>query len=368
MALDTARPDELALLTGGRVYGGWTTVIVGRSIEQLAGGFSVSVSERWPGQDAVRAIAPGEKFELMLGGARVMTGWVDTVDLGMDHLSHTVEVSGRDLTGDLVDCSAVSKTGQWQGQKIEAIARDLARPFGLKVRDDVDTGVALASFALQEGETVFEAIERAARIRALLLTTDGDGTLVITRAGVKRVSTTLMTGVNILDCRARLDLRDRFAEYTAKGQAPGDDYFNAEAVSQIRAVAKDPGVTRYRPLVLTNDAPDLAATLRQRVQWEANVRAARSTEVQVTVQGWRHATGLWEPNTIVRLVAPPLRIDADLLISSVQYSLDQRGTVTTLQLTRADAYKLLPTALQTASGAAGSAANWLGLPRTAEAR
>ena len=367
MPLDTSKPDELELLTGGRSYGGWTSVRVGRSVEQLAGEFSVSVSERWPGQDSVRAITPGDKFELKLGGQRVMTGWVDTVELGLDQRSHTVEVTGRDVTADLVDCSAVSKTGQWQGQKIEAIARDLARPFGLQVRADVNTGVALTSFALQEGETVFEAIERAARIRALLLITDGDGTLVITRAGVKRVSTTLRTGVNILDCRARLDLRDRFAEYTAKGQAPGSDYFNAAAVSQIRAVARDLDVKRYRPLVLTNDAPDLAATLRQRVQWEANVRAARSTEVEVTVQGWRHASGLWETNTIVPLVAPPLRIDADLLISSVQYVLDDRGTVTVLHLTRADAYRLLPAVAQTANGAAGNAANWLGAPKTAQA-
>ena len=38
---------------------------------------------------------------------------------------------------------------------------------------------------------VFEAIERAARMRGLLLMSDGKGVLVLTRAGVARISTPL---------------------------------------------------------------------------------------------------------------------------------------------------------------------------------
>lgn len=228
----------------------------------------------------------------------------------------------------------------------------------------VDTGKALPSFALQEGETVFDAIERAARIRALLLVSDGKGALVITRAGTSRVATPLVLGQNVLAARAALDMRDRYSTYTIKGQAPGNDNFWGKSAAQIKAQATDPGVTRHRPLIITNDAPDLAATLTQRAQWEANVRAARSHEIEFTVQGWRHAGGLWRPNMLVPVRADALRLDADLLISSVTFSLDEQGSTTVLRMTRADAFTVLPIK---AAAAGGPGAFWSLPPKSGAA-
>lgn len=346
----------LELLADSRTYAGWKSIQVQTGMEHCAGGFRLGVSERWAGQAQDRAIKAGEPCEVWIDGEPVITGYVDHVTLHMDASNHTVEVSGRDATADLVDCSAVRKAGQWRGLRIEQIAAELAAPFGIKVRAEVDTGKPLGSFALQEGETVFDAIERAARIRALLLVTDGKGGLVITRAGTGRVATPLVLGQNILEAKAALDMRDRFSTYTIKGQAPGSDFFNAKAASQIKAQAIDPGVTRHRPLIITNDAPDIAATLAQRAAWEANVRAARSHEIEVTVQGWRHAAGLWRHNTLVHVVAQPLRLDDELLITAVTYTRDERGSTAVLRLTRRDAFTALP--MKNDTGAAGSAGFW----------
>ncbi|GCL64309.1 phage baseplate assembly protein [Pseudaquabacterium pictum] len=346
--------SQIDLLAGGRSHAGWQSVQVRLGMDQCAGGFRLMVSERWIGQDLDWAIPAGERCELLIGGETVITGWVDETRLSMDAGSHQVELSGRDATGDLVDCSAVRKAGQWRGLRIEQIATELAAPFGVAVRADVDTGKPLPSFALQEGETAFEAIERAARIRALLLVSDGRGGLLITRAGTQRVPTPLVLGENILQARVGLDMRDRFSSYIVKGQAPGNDFFSGPSASQIKALASDTGVKRYRPLIITNDAPDLAATLTQRAEWEANVRAARSLDVELTVQGWRHAGGLWRPNTLVSVIATALRLDADLLVTNVLYSLDDQGTTTALRLTRPDAY----TALPLKAAAVGSAGFW----------
>jgi prophage tail gpP-like protein len=358
-----APESSLGLLTGGRDYAGWKSVRVVRSMSSCAGSFELGVAELWPGAQAVDGIRPGEKCELRIGNDPVVTGYVDTVELQIDAAQHEVQVTGRDSTADLVDCSALRKPGQWRGQRVERIAQDLAEPFGVKVRVEVDTGRPLASFALQEGESVFEAIERAARMRALLLMSDGTGALVITRAGLRRVATPLVMGSNILSGRAALDMRDRFSLYVAKGQAPGSDTYSGAQVAQIAARATDPGVHRYRPLVLTGEAPDLGASLRQRVEWEANVRAASAMEVEVTVNGWRHEAGLWEPNTIVKVSAPVLRLDHELLVHTVQYSLDEGGQVATLAMTRADAYSTL--ALAEATGST-PAARWWNIRQRAE--
>lgn len=334
--------SQVQLLSGQLSYEGWKSVRINLGMARCANGFEVMVSERWVGQTQDLAIPAGAKCELRVDGEAVITGHVDSTRLSIDAGAHGVEINGRDATGDLVDCSAIRKSGQWRGLRIEQIAAELAEPYGVSVRADVDTGKALSSFALQEGETVFEAIERAARIRALLLVSDGLGSLVITRASSELLDTSLVLGVNMLSGRAGLDLRDRFSTYTLKGQVPAGNYLSAKAASQVKATATDPGVPRYRPLIVTNDSPDVAASLVQRAIWEANVRAARSHDVEVTVQGWRHAAGIWRPNSLVRVVAKPLRLDDDLLITDVELSLDDRGSTATLRLTRADAFSLLP--------------------------
>lgn len=338
------RDEQVTLLADGRVYSGWKRAEAQRGIEQCTGTFRLTLSDRGPSMAHLTPIAPGARCELMLGDTPVCTGFVDTIEGEVSAEAHELEIGGRDATCDLVDCSALPAQGQsqWRKLKVEQLAAEIARPFGINVLAEVDTGAALPSFALQEGETAFEAIERAARIRSLLLTTDGRGNLVITRAGERRVATELVLGGNVLRIRPTLDLRDRFSVYVVKGQAPGSDTFSGGLVAQMKAQASDPGVRRYRPSVIVADVPDLAASLAQRASWEANVRAARSTHIEVEVAGWRHAGGLWEPNALVKLRARPLQLDHELLVSAVQYSVSDAGKVAVLQLTRADAYSLLP--------------------------
>lgn len=364
MAVDGA--DTLHLLVAGRAYQGWQGVRLTRSLEHCAGAFELSLSEVWPGSSVREVVRAGQRCEVLVGSDTVATGYVDVVDLQVTDKDHEVTVAGRDATADLVDCSAVARPGQWRGKRVEQIAAELAAPFGVQVRAEVDTGAVLDSFALQTGEAVFDAIERAARLRALLLVSDGRGGLVITRAGVRRVPGSLVLGKNIISMRVRNDLRDRFSSYTALGQAPANDYFSGEAAASIRAVATDAGVARHRPLVITNDGPDRAASLQQRVRWEANVRAARSLDVEVIVQGWRHPGGLWEPNSLVSVRAAAFDLEAELLITDVEASLDEHGTRTRLSMTRADAYRLLPavaTSASTSSSAAGGS-SYFDVPKT----
>lgn len=336
-------PDVLRLLVGGRVFIGWKTVRVRRSLVHCAAEFELGVS--WEGRldgSIAPPIVAGDACEVLVDDATVITGYVDQVEGQIDEQVHEVTIAGRDKTADLVDCSAVRKSGQWRGSRIEQIAADLAAPFGVSVRAEVDTGKPLASFALQAGESVFQAVDRAARLRALLLVSNAAGDLVITRAGQERVSSRLELGVNLLALRAASDMRDRFATYTLLGQAPGTDIYSGALVAQIRAEAKDPGVSRYRPLIVTNDSPDVAATLQQRALWEASVRAAKSLTVEAELQGWHHADGLWEPNHLVRVRAPSLSVDDELLITDVEFTKSERGTRTTLALTKPDAFSLLP--------------------------
>lgn len=331
---------------GDQVYGGWKRARIERGIEQIAGSFELTVSERWPGQAVPRQIRRGERCTILVDGETVITGWVDDAMPSFAADAHEFRVSGRDATGDLVDCSAIYKTGQWSGMKLDKIVRDICFPFGIKVMVDTDIGAAFSSFSISEGESAFECIERACRMRAVMPVSDGKGGLVLTRAKDGESVAELAEGVNILSANGEFGMKERHSRYIVKGQDVGsdDDSETPETHTQVKAEALDDQVLRYRPLIVLAESRGPHATYKDRATWERNVRRGRSSVATVVAQGWRNlASGqLWQPNTMVHLVSPWLGVDAYLLVVAVTFTLDdERGAVTSLRLSSRDAFDLI---------------------------
>lgn len=327
----------------GTYYGGWKTVRVTRSIEQLAGTFDLEVTERWPGNALASPIKPGQKCQLLLDGTAVITGYVDAVVTDYDATRHTIRVTGRDKTGDLVDCAAVYKSGQWHNVKIDQLARDLLKPYDIKIIVEADTGKAFSSWNIQEGESVFECLERAARMRALLLTSNPDGDLVITRAGKVALEHGLVEGENIKAARGEFSWKDRFSSYSVKGQGRLGEDGDSVHSAPVGKVADDI-ITRHRPQIVLAESHSQNATLRDRAEWERNVRRGRSARGSVTVQGWFHPGGaLWQPNMLAPVTSPLLWLEeAQMLIVGCTYSIDDHGgTLTELAISKPEAFQLL---------------------------
>ena len=185
---------------------------------------------------------------MQLENETVIQGYVDAVTVDYDSGSHTIAVRGRDATGDLVDCSAATEPGEWHNERLEAIAAALCEPFGIRVTQVVDTGEPFARFRIEEGESVFEAIERACRFRAVLPLSDGQGGLILGGPSRSRTTVRLERGLNILSASGTSSWLGRFRDYTLLGQqAGGLDGFTAEEIAHVEATARDPGVNRHRP-------------------------------------------------------------------------------------------------------------------------
>jgi prophage tail gpP-like protein len=325
------------LLVDGQRHGGWTRASVSLGIEQMAAAFSLDYTQRGTADAAARPIRPGQRCVLELLGQPVLTGWIDEDSASLDKSTVSYAVNGRSLTADLIDCSAIHRSGQWAGRTLSQIASDLVKPFGIPLRVRTSVGAPLPSFALQEGETVFEALDRAARLRGLLLAADGDGALVIIRAGSEQAPGELREGQNIESVQVTRNLRDRFSRIVVKGQSRGDDLDNGATVSSPSAVATDAGVKRHRPLIVL--AEEQGVSLAARASWEQRVRVARGLSAAVTVSGFEAAPGkLWRVNTLVRCVAPSVGLDSELLIAALEYRLDDGGSATTLTLVPPDAF------------------------------
>lgn len=329
---------DLLLTVDGVRYAGWTDGSVERGIDKMSGGFRLSLSDPW---DGTPPIDEQSRCTLSLGSQVVITGYVDSVEVSEGPTSHTITVSGRDAAGDLIDCSAVHASGEWRGLSLPEIVQQLVTPFGVPVRAEVDAGATFSLFRLEEGETVWRAIERACRYRQVICVSDGRGGLLLTRTGSGRADVELRRGENCMSLQHTRDTSDRFSAYRVKGQRDAADDEDASVAAHGLGEAQDPGVKRYRPKVIVADDQADDVSLADRARWEARVRAGRGQTITATVQGWRQTPGgrLWQPNERARVRWR--RIDREMLIVSVRHQLGS-GTTTDLTLQPPETFDILP--------------------------
>jgi len=334
---------EISLQTGGSRFGGWTGVSVSRSIEAFSGSFSFTASEKSPADPLGRPILMGDSAVVRIGDVALITGHIDKIDPGYDKNTHTIRVSGRSKTADLVDCSAIHEPGLWLERTLEQIAAELTKPFGIKVRVESATGLPFSTFKLEPSETVHGAIVRAAGLRAILVTDNGAGDLVLTRVGPARAGVELRKGDRILSARGSFSDRDRFSIYTVMGQRRSTDSDGDNPQTQVSAEAKDLGIKRFRPLDILAEEPGSVANYRDRAKWEATTRQGKALRATLTVQDWEHPGGLWLPNQRVNVDDAWLGIRREMLITGVTWILDESGRRTELSIMPPEALELLAT-------------------------
>lgn len=331
--------NTVTLRADGRLFTGWTSVSVTRSIESVAGYFELGVNVP-PGTD-LSGLAPGKAFTLEIDGQIVCTGYIDSRRRQMTADSMKIIIAGRDKTADLIDCAAVYSGGQWKNRTLEQIARDLCAPYGVTVRwelSDKESSAAFPGFTLDHSETVYEALVRASRARGVLMTSNAAGELVFSRAA-STATDELVLGENLLTLDFEEDFRDRFSEYTVKGYArangtEGDD-IDAKSIVSRKGTATDSDVTRYRPMIIIADSKITAKDAQARALREQRRRLAKSITFEADIDGWTRKDGqLWMPNLLVTIDASKYAIKTtELLVSKVNLILnDQDGLKTRVSL------------------------------------
>ena len=333
---------EVLLRVDGQEWGGWKGYRIPLGMRQLAGQFSLELTERWAGQASRREVPEGAPCEVLYDGELLVTGYIDAVYPTYNAQDHQVSISGRDKTADLVDCSAPPT--QFIGRGLVDVARELAAPFGIKVIDQAGANAPFKSLKPNDGETVFEVLRQAASVRGVLLVTDGKGNLVITRAGRERAYDALVLGENIYSASGNRDLRDVFGTYTIKGQQQGSDDLFGESAAGVMAKASDNRVRRHRPLTIIADTPLDTTSARARVEWERNSRWGNSQAVTYTATGHRQSNGsLWRHGLLVGVSDPYQYLrGAERLITDINYILDDQGERVELTVMPREALDVLP--------------------------
>lgn len=345
--------SDVVLLVNGTRYDGWENVEVQRSMRAIASRFSLTVSERYPGDPRRWQIAQGDECELLLDGQTLITGFVDSRAASFSAEDHTVTITGRDRTGDMVDSAPEVGNYEFAGLTALQVCQRLGAPFGVTFRSSVASLPKLDRFDVQPGETAFETASRACQLSAVLPIPQGDRSVVLDREGSARAATALREGDNILAGRLEKSDEDRFHSYIVMGQHFGSDTLNGEEASGVKARATDPNIRTQRVLLLRPSGNLTLSQAAERARWEAANRSAAGVNARFTVQGWTQGNGtLWPINTLIDVVSPTLAIDAEMLITAATFSLDASGTRTALTLAPPGSFKPEPVVPES-SGADG---------------
>lgn len=340
--------EMVSLWVDGQIHRGWTSAGISLNLDALCGDFHLALSQRWAdGGEIVGFDVPEDAAARVLigkGDGRddvVLNGWVDRWAEPEDEEGHTITISGRDKTGDLVDCAAEIR--EFHNMRLEAIATALCRPFGISVIVVGDTGAVFRRVAVNPGDTVAATIERMCRLRGVLAWSDGAGNLCVGKLTTPRPIATLTWGDNLKAVTPNNDFTQRFSEVVVRGNQEGGDDLDEETIAQPEGRAVDKTVRRHRPKMVIAEAQGGQISLATRAAHELAVSKARSRMVSAVVNGWRHENGVWRPGQAVTVNHRRPKWSGLYVVGNVSLGDDSDGgQIATLTLYPPGAFDRLP--------------------------
>ena len=289
-------------------------------------------------------------------------GFIDEIEPEIGESGRVMKIRGRSWSADAVDSSAMNSPGEWNDVELHTLVAEIGEAVGVVVgiRTADPRPERFAKFRLQPGESAFEAIERAARLRGRLVYPNlGTLEVALPSADLVNASSGQIRGElregddgNVKSAKLKDSWRNRYHRYVVRGQDTGTDERFGDALAtegeafDLRLEPKGfgPQLRRVRTLLILADKPLSDKEAEDRAKWEANVRAARGTRLEVQLQGWKvwpteDHSKLWAPNFLVPTRIHSLRMFETLLIASVTLTRSPTsGTTTTLECMRRDAF------------------------------
>jgi len=345
-------------------FTGFDGISVTRSIDTGSGVFQFSATKKQGQKFPIRV---GDRVAVKLESKTVLTGFVEKRRARVTADSNVITLSGRGKIADFIDSSLqgdLSFTGTVSlktiiERVIEDVQADLEPSERIQV---IDASGGIVDFNGQEIEATetdtkaFAFIEKLAKKRQVLITTNGLGNIVITRGLGRTIKTHLIhvengTNNNVLASELDDDHSNIFHKYIVKSADnysanPTGSVTDGEVATNRKGVSTDNAIRRSRTLVINAESASDDQTSTQRAVWKQNFERAKSRTYAATVVGFLAEKDgfVWEPNFLVNInddVVEEDGIRAQMLIKSVTYNLsNQNGATTTLEFVVKDAYSL----------------------------
>lgn len=324
------------VLKDGSLVRGWESVSVGLSLSTLCNGFSLS---QFVANDFDSPILfPGDAVRIESDGELLLDGFVDEMSSSISSGSHKINVSGREKTCDLVDCSLKDFGRSWKNRTVAQIVGDVCSSFDVLFDVNGIGNDKIVKFCPDPGCSGADVISDVCRQKNIVCSSDGIGTVkFVNDKKFEQAEDFIRQGVNVISADVSFNNAERYSDYIV--------LCSSDPKTKRRGESKDGEINRTRCLVLVDEGYGNVDTAEQRASFEALSRSAKSTTLNVTLAGWKRNNGkLWKPGFLVDCLVPAFFGNATqtLLINSVELSYSSSGTFTHLELVRQDYYTQPP--------------------------
>ena len=327
----------ISILKNGVQIRGWESVSVNLSLATLCNGFTLSqfVADEFDSP----VLFPGDAIQIESDGEMLLDGFVDEMSSTFSPGSHTIKISGREKTCDMVDCSLKDFGKSWKKRTVAQIVADVCDAFGLVFNSNgVNPSGAISKFCPDPGSTGADIVSDVCRQKDVVCYSDGLGNVrFVNEKDFAQAEDFIRQGVNILSADVSFDNSERFSDYVV--------LCSSNPSTKRRGESSDSDIKRTRCMVLVDEGYGTADSANQRAAFESQSRSAKSTTLNVTLSGWKNSEGkLWRPGVLVDCLIPAFfgNFVQTLLLNSVELSYDSSGTFAHLELVRKDYYTQPP--------------------------
>ncbi|MXR36703.1 phage baseplate assembly protein [Craterilacuibacter sinensis] len=329
-------PDNtVSLLIGGKVHSQWSSYEIDSDLLIPADAWRVELG--LPQGQFPPQVTEGAAVQVRIGNDPVMTGYIDDIEDSIDKNSHTLNISGRDGAGVLVDCSSPVFTAK-QSTLAEIVA-NVVKPLGIsKIRIDAAKTTTRDKVNVEPGDTAWDTLVHAAEANGLWPWFEPDGTLVIGGPDYSKppVASLVMRrdgkGNNLISLQRSRNMAERYSDITVLGQAHGTSIEGGK--NALKSTVRDPGVTLYRPRIVVDHDAENTDTARARARKLLSDARLKGFTLVAKVKGHRTSAGLlWQPGQRIHVVSEPHGIDAVFFLMARKFQGGRsQGTTTTLTL------------------------------------
>ena len=343
--------DNMTIEIDGVEYENFTNVSLRKSLEDFTSSF------RFTGAFGIGYnVKNNSRCRIFVNNKSLLYGYIEKATPSNSNDGRSMDFEGRCRTADLADSSLTTSINVTGGKTLAQIIKQVLASLGLSEIKIVEKIPKLKPFLETEiidsepDQNAFDFINQYAQKRSVILITDGDGNIVLTRASGEKLSEKLINKIgdknqnNIISSTSDYNNSNRYNKITVISQenslASGAEF--SENSVGIKGSAIDSQIRKSRQLIIQAENASSIEDCQQIALFQVNIRRAKAFNYSCKVKYFGLSnSNIWEYNKLVNVLDQSLDIQAELLINAITYDYStNNGSGVSLNLTHQDAYTL----------------------------
>jgi prophage tail gpP-like protein len=296
--------DKVEISCNGIVINQVNDFTLNKSIENFCGSFSFTITQSTVNKVKIRQ---GADIVIYIAGELVFTGLVEAIEHNQGFNQHSLAISGRDKTAELIDSYILPK--QYKQNDFLKLIRIVLDDNGyndIKIESDIKTLPKLLgqSFVAEKDQKIFDFFDKLAKLINVILITDAYGDIIITREGADLAVGNLniaSNNINILNSSLSVDSNETYKYIRIIGSQKTD--LSKKRLKQKVEFTDERASTKKRLIVSIGNNAN-RQTLESVANWYMAVKRGKGARYNTEVRGFltNITSGLlWQPNTILLL-------------------------------------------------------------------